>query len=44
MVRLTLIILFSLFTIKAYSFGVVEQASHCDEMSKKIERNNKIIL
>ena len=37
MVRLLLIILFSLFNVKAYSFSIVQQASHCDEMSKKIE-------
>ena len=37
MFRLILIILLLLFTSNAYSFGKVEQASHCDEMSEKIK-------
>ena len=31
MLKLILIILLLLFTSNAYSFGIVEQASHCDE-------------
>ena len=37
MIRLILILLFLFFTSNAYSFGIVEQASHCDEMSEKIK-------
>ena len=37
MIRLILILLFLFFTSNAYSFGIVEQASHCDDMSEKIE-------
>ena len=36
MLNLFLTILFLIFTTKGYSFGVVEQASHCDDISKKI--------
>jgi len=37
MLQLILTIIFLFFTTNAYSFGIVEQASHCDEMSKKIK-------
>ena len=37
MFRLILFLLFLFFTSNAYSFGIVEQASHCDEMSEKIK-------